>query len=137
VTAARRFNSALLLNIHYHALVPNGVFEKETGRFLELPPPDDEEVEVLLEKVATRTVRLLRRRGLLDEEAFPEDGLQACQAASLQQRLPLFSAEEENPTDALRARPFWRASRCMHIRRCMRTTGQGWRGCVVTEPEAP
>jgi hypothetical protein len=70
--------------------MPNGVFESETGRFLELPPPDDEEVEALLEKIATRTVRLLRRRGLLDEEAFPEDGLQACQAASLH-----FSAEEE------------------------------------------
>lgn len=57
-----------------------------------MTPPDNEEVELLLEKVVRRTVRLLRRRGLLDEEAFPEDGLQARQAASLQKRLP-FPAE--------------------------------------------
>jgi len=42
-------------------------------------------------------VRLLKRLGRLDEDAFPEDALQALQAASIQRRLPLPRDDERPP----------------------------------------
>ena len=90
VTFVQRFNSALGLNIHYHSVIPDGLFEKENGEFHRLPPPDEEEVSEVLAKVARRVLRLLHRRGLLEDNSFPENALESCQAASLQQKfLPL------------------------------------------------
>jgi hypothetical protein len=92
-------------------------------------------VEELLKKVATRTVRLLRRRGLLDEEAFPEDGLQACQAASLRQRLPLLPVEEKSVRRS--ARSAFLEGFSLHANTQIHENDRtGWRGCVVTVPEA-
>lgn len=69
VTFVQRFGSALQLNPHFHVLVPEGVFDAE-GQFEALPPPRDKEVEGLLHQVIRRTLRLLRRRGKLDELPF-------------------------------------------------------------------
>jgi hypothetical protein len=83
-------------------LVPEGLFAppspgtEERATFLALPPPTDEEVELLLRTVAGRVVRLLKRLGRLDEDAFPQDALQALQAASIQRRLP-FPRDDERP----------------------------------------
>jgi len=56
--------------------------------FHELDPPDDDAVATLLGTVAERVVRMLRKRGRLEEE--PEvDDLGTLQAASMQSRLPL------------------------------------------------
>jgi transposase-like zinc-binding protein/putative transposase len=61
VTFVQRFGGALNLNVHFHCVVPDGVFAREesTVRFVPLGAPD-EEVEAILRRVAVRPLRLLR-----------------------------------------------------------------------------
>jgi hypothetical protein len=62
VTAIQRFGSALNLNVHFHTLVPDGVFiEEGTGpaRFEPLDAPSDEEVMAILLRIVRRTAKLL------------------------------------------------------------------------------
>ena len=93
----QRFSSALTLNPHLHVLVAEGLFGVPTvegaASFQPLPPPDDAEVEALLLTVATRTVRLMKKRGLLDDDAFPRSAHELTLAASLQLRLPFPSQQ--------------------------------------------
>jgi len=68
VTVIQRFGSGLNLNVHCHTLLFDGVFfiDRASGalEFRPLPPPTDEEVAVVLARIATRVQRLLKRRGL-------------------------------------------------------------------------
>lgn len=68
VTVIQRFGGGLNLNVHYHTLLFDGVFFVDPGNgaleFRPLPPPTDEEVGVVLARIATRVHRLLARRGL-------------------------------------------------------------------------
>jgi hypothetical protein len=63
----------LNLNVHYHTLLFDGVFfaDRANGAldFRPLPPPTDEEVGVVLARVAARVQRLLKRRGLDPDDA--------------------------------------------------------------------
>ena len=45
VTFVQRFGSALNLNVHFHCVLPDGIFVREGGsvRFLPARPPEDEE----------------------------------------------------------------------------------------------
>ncbi len=63
VTFIQRFGSALNLNVHFHVLLPDGVFSAHGGEvsFVALEPPTDEEVEAVARKVARRTRTLLER----------------------------------------------------------------------------
>jgi hypothetical protein len=79
--------SALQANLHFHVLVPDGVFTADG--FHELSPPEDEEVEALLATIARRVLRLLVRRGRFEEDEAELDALSGLQAASVQARLPL------------------------------------------------
>jgi hypothetical protein len=87
VTFVQRFGSALNLNVHFHSLVLDGVYEDDSDgmRFRPLPPPDDAEVERVACQLARRLVRLLERRGLGPEadasEADPLRGEQPLLAA--------------------------------------------------------
>jgi len=79
VTVIQRFGGGLNLNVHYHTLLFDGVFFIDRSRgaleFWPLPPPTDEEVAVVLARIATRAQRLLRRRGLDpgDADSSPAD----------------------------------------------------------------
>ena len=68
VTVIQRFGGGLNLNLHFHTLLFDGVFfaEGEEGAlgFRPLPPPNDDEVGVVLARIAARVQRLLKRRGL-------------------------------------------------------------------------
>ena len=67
VTFVQRFGGSINLNIHFHSLVPDGVYyvdERGQIRFQRLPPPSDAEVRRITERIARRVVRLLERRGL-------------------------------------------------------------------------
>jgi len=68
VTFAQRFGSALNLNPHFHALVLDGVFNAKNNVFHEAPVLRDEDVKEIVEKIAHRVIRLLRRRGILDDD---------------------------------------------------------------------
>ncbi|MDG2303755.1 MAG: transposase, partial [Candidatus Binatia bacterium] len=77
VTAIQRCGSALDVNLHFHTLAPDGVFDAngEADAFHPLPPPTDNEITRLLTTVRLRVLRLLRRRGLLpgEDAAAPAD----------------------------------------------------------------
>jgi len=65
VTFVQRFGGALNLNVHFHTLVLDGVYDAREGmRFRPLPPPDDDEIVRVAASVARAIVRLLERRGL-------------------------------------------------------------------------
>jgi hypothetical protein len=67
VTVIQRFGGGLNLNVHFHTLLLDGVFftegEGEALGFRPLPPPTDDEIGVVLARIATRVQRLLERRG--------------------------------------------------------------------------
>jgi hypothetical protein len=75
VTVIQRFGSALGLNVHYHTLALDGVFQRDPDgalRFHAATPPTDLEVARLLETIRTRILRLLRRRGLIGDDIDPD-----------------------------------------------------------------
>ena len=62
VTAIQRFGSVLNLNVHFHTLIPDGVFVTDGAggaRFVPLPAPSDDEVAALCARVARRILRLV------------------------------------------------------------------------------
>src|SRR5215813_670031 len=99
VTLIQRFGSAANLNIHLHCLVLDGVYLKRNGAavFHEAADPTVEELEALLARIITRTMRTLTRLGVLIEE--PEgsylaetdtnSALRSLQAASCTYRIAL------------------------------------------------
>jgi hypothetical protein len=89
-TAVQRFGSAINLNVHFHTLIPDGVFDLAgdgPARFVPLKAPSDEEVA----KVLTVIIRRVARAGLLEEgddhAGVEEDALAALQAAEVDRRL--------------------------------------------------
>ncbi len=83
ITFVQRFNSALELSLHFHMLVPDGVFvadgagADERPRFVEHEAPSDEEIGELLAEVAKRVTKMLQAHGRMlddecDEEAEPQ-----------------------------------------------------------------
>ena len=67
VTAIQRFGGSANLNVHFHALLFDGVYTRAspTARpvFHRLPPPTDADIAALLTRVHRRVRRLLIRRG--------------------------------------------------------------------------
>ena len=82
VTFVQRFGTALQLTPHFHTLVPDGVFVRDTRapdacpRFVRLPAPTDADVTSVLTLVRRRILALLVRAGRLaapGEEADDPD----------------------------------------------------------------
>jgi hypothetical protein len=77
VTAIQRFGGALNANVHFHALIFDGVYTRATPQarpvFYPLPPPTDADIAALLTRRHRRVRRLLARRGRLPEEAEGSD----------------------------------------------------------------
>ncbi|HJL14529.1 MAG TPA: transposase [Sandaracinaceae bacterium LLY-WYZ-13_1] len=74
VTVIQRFGSALNLNVHFHTLVPDGVWTEDAdGRlaFHPLDAPTAEELERIAERIAYRTREHLVAEGLWEDD---EDG---------------------------------------------------------------
>lgn len=70
VTFVQRFGSALNCNPHFHVLMPDGGYVSAADgppRFVRAPSVTDEDVQQIVETTAKRVVRLLQRRGLLEE----------------------------------------------------------------------
>ena len=78
MVAVQRFGSALNLNIHFHALVLDGVFVEDAfgnPAFVELAPPSLDELHRIAGRIAEAVLALLRRRHIwlddLDEDEDP------------------------------------------------------------------
>ncbi len=84
VTGVQRFGGALNLNVHFHTILLDGVFED--GRFHEAPPPTDEDVVRVLLRSRKRIERMLVKEGILADEEPAEAGepMELFQAASIQ-----------------------------------------------------
>ena len=66
----QRFGSALNLNPHFHVLMPDGVYvtgEDGVPMFVRASQLTDDDVQQVVELTAKRVVRLLQRRGVLEE----------------------------------------------------------------------
>src|SRR3954468_5283939 len=86
VTFVQRFGSALNLNVHFHCVVPDGVWAREEGvvRFVPLPGLTDDDVAQVLRRLESRVRALLKPRlDALREDARPPDPLAASQAESV------------------------------------------------------
>jgi hypothetical protein len=97
VSFTQRFGAKLNLNLHHHAVLPEGVFVEDAEgklRFEKLSPPTAIELETILERILKKTVAMARRRGLLDEEPRFEDALAALASEAVQLGLPLPSWSE-------------------------------------------
>ncbi len=99
VVCTQRSDSALRLDIHFHALVLDGVYtgfgHGESPTFHAAEPLRDEEVEALVRHIHALVIGQLRRRGLLDQDqrldpdtAADLDVLGTCQAAAIQGLIP-------------------------------------------------
>lgn len=95
VTAIQRFGSALNLNVHYHVLVLDGVFQPQTQgppRFRTIKAPTTEDIVCVTRKIQTRVVRLFKLRGLFDDDhviSCNDQALVASYAASARGRIGL------------------------------------------------
>ena len=106
VTFVQRFGGLCNLNVHFHTLVPDGLFVPRADGppgFQELPPPTDDEVATLCRRIAARVERRLAAR-LPPEELAATDALLALQAQAAQ--LPLFAlaAADHQPASERGAR---------------------------------
>ena len=74
ITMVQRFNSALELSLHFHVLIPDGVFiangedPDARPRLVELPEPTDHDVAALLDTIIDRVTRTLKKHGRLDDD---------------------------------------------------------------------
>jgi hypothetical protein len=67
VTVVQRFGDALNLNVHFHSLMLDGVYDlddRRGGRFISLPPPGIDEVRRILVRFIRRLELVLERKGL-------------------------------------------------------------------------
>ena len=84
VTVEQRFGSSLALNLHFHSLLPDGVFARDAAgvvRFHRVSPSRDDLVE-LVERIALRCEAWLAAQGVDDEEEDPDDAQAVLVAAS-------------------------------------------------------
>src|SRR5262249_47328475 len=67
ITLIQHFGSALNLNVHFHMLIPDGVYltHSQPPYLQTLQPPTPEELLALLQQISQRIGRHLERRGLL------------------------------------------------------------------------
>jgi pyruvate/2-oxoglutarate dehydrogenase complex dihydrolipoamide acyltransferase (E2) component len=71
VTLVQRFGSSLNLNIHFHMILPDGVYLPVDGAapvFRHVPRPTGAELQVLVQQIAARVGRLLERRGIVERD---------------------------------------------------------------------
>ena len=81
VSLTQNFGGSFNLNIHFHVMVLDGVFDAD-GRFCATGSPSTSDVQDLVDTIRSRVERMLVKRGVVDEE--PEDGQRVLFATSAQ-----------------------------------------------------
>jgi len=107
VMFVQRFGGLVNLNVHFHVVVPDGVFvdDGEHLAFAMLPVPTSSDVLAILDRIARRVARRLARETRDDDDAdVPPDVLAQVQAeAAATWRSPADSREPVRGTERLRA----------------------------------
>ena len=88
-TAVQRFGSAINLNVHFHTLIPDGVFDLSRpgrGLFVRLPAPSDQELERILTKIIRKVARVVSANEAV-ARALDDDGFAELQAAEVDRRM--------------------------------------------------
>jgi len=78
ITFVQRFGSTVNLNLHFHSLIPDGVFIDREGtvQFVRLPTPTDEDIVAIARRVGRRVLaRMERELEDLEDEPGAMDGL--------------------------------------------------------------
>lgn len=70
ISFTQRWGSALNLNPHMHVICPDGVYTmvNDKPKFNNIEPITDEQVATLITKASSEVMRLLKKRGHLDQE---------------------------------------------------------------------
>jgi len=109
VLSVQRFGGALNLNVHGHAIVPDGVFvlEGDRYRFVPLAPPQEPDLCAMTARVARRVTAFLERRYLTLEEGATDVMGGAISEAMSRPALPLWAeaAKDEQAEAASTPRP--------------------------------
>lgn len=103
ITLIQRYGGTINLNVHYHVLFIEGAYEDRDGKavFHRAGAPTDDKVKAILETVQKRVIRLLKKRGFLEEkeegvvhatdlfygESGDESLQEDCQSASVKSRI--------------------------------------------------
>ncbi len=108
VVFRQRFGGLVNLNVHYHVIVPDGVFalDGEQLRFVELPVPTNQDVLAILDRIVRRVARRLAAEEASDDDDAPamSDVLAQIQAeAAATWRAPSDSRNAVRGTERLRA----------------------------------
>jgi hypothetical protein len=85
VTMIQRFGSALNLNLHFHTLVPDGVFFEDGDgdiRFHALAPPTRSDLEKLIRKIVPRLLRKLGAEELPEQAEWMDALAEALQSGA-------------------------------------------------------
>jgi hypothetical protein len=112
VTLIQRFGSALNLNLHFHILLIDGVYQKKYNgqlRFHRVKAPTGSELNTLVATISQRIARHLERQGLLtrdDESSYltldlqdddAMDQLQSHSMMCMDARMPRAQDAQERP----------------------------------------
>lgn len=92
VTWIQRFGGFLNLNVHFHALLPDGVFARSADgghHFHPIAPPEDDDVAAIARRIYRRIAKLLAQRTGTDDDEACTDALAEVQAAAVQTTLLL------------------------------------------------
>ena len=125
ITAAQRFGSALNLNLHFHILIPDGVF---TRTLPNKPPhfvsvkPSTEDVQHIAWKIARRVTRLLDRSGLLEDGLDTDEQEHPFHSASAAGRT-ILGKYPNQPVTRLKQLHLFRNTQATLPRRCAAVSG--------------
>jgi hypothetical protein len=110
VTFIQRFDSALRLNVHFHAAFLDGIYFEDDGvvEFFAMPNPSDEDVAKVAIDIRRKTFELLEQNGLEFEDPYSYDESQLYLAQLSQASIKNMAADGSRaglPTQRLYAFP--------------------------------
>jgi hypothetical protein len=118
VTFVQRFGGFVNLNIHFHAVLPDGVFvmdESDRPRFRRLDPPGDDDIAALAEKIIRRVAKILAKYNEDRSDDQVGDALAYVQAASVRATFSALATRwDDDPSPRRRERSAFIAGFSLH-----------------------
>jgi len=107
ITFVQRFGGLVNLNVHFHLVVPDGVFveDGDSLTFVMLPVPSNADVLAILDRIMRRVARRLANEADhdLDEDAVPDVFAQVQAEAAATWRSPAIASTSIRGSERLRA----------------------------------